>query len=382
VLQGFIKKYVQCYSCGNPETVVKVKKENISLKCKACGAISEVDARLKLNTFIIKNPPENKLSKAEKKVKKAEAERMAGLTEEAAEGMMKVKKDKDKSKKSSSKKKKDGEGDGSLEPAGSAENGEGDDEEEDEEEEVVWQTDTSEAAMKARAAEQLSAATAALVTQGNVEAEREAARRREEKRLAQEAEDRRRAEEAEEAERLAKEAAKKLVVEEPADWEALAAELASLMQQGAAPEKVQMAMAAATLCGGAAGRLRALYGAILGGASPGDKLDILVNAHTRYLAPHSRDASGQLFQLVALEHLLAAQLPARAREVPAVLKTLYDEDLVDEKIFVAWFNKSTAAGALGVGAEEAAAVRAAAKRFVDWLEEAEEDSDEDDSDEE
>jgi ribosomal protein S27E len=65
--QGFIKKYVQCYSCGNPETVVKVRKENISLKCKACGAVSDVDARHKLNTYILKNPPEEKVSKAEKK---------------------------------------------------------------------------------------------------------------------------------------------------------------------------------------------------------------------------------------------------------------------------------------------------------------------------
>ncbi len=58
---------MQCYSCGNPETVVKLKKENISLKCKACGAVSEVDARLRLNGYIVKNPPEVKLSKAEKK---------------------------------------------------------------------------------------------------------------------------------------------------------------------------------------------------------------------------------------------------------------------------------------------------------------------------
>lgn len=34
---------------------------------QACGYVSEVDSRLKLNTFILKNPPENKLSKAEKK---------------------------------------------------------------------------------------------------------------------------------------------------------------------------------------------------------------------------------------------------------------------------------------------------------------------------
>ncbi len=67
LLEGFIKKYVQCYSCGNPETVIKIKKDFILLKCKACGHISDVDMRHKLNTFILKNPPENKMSKEEKK---------------------------------------------------------------------------------------------------------------------------------------------------------------------------------------------------------------------------------------------------------------------------------------------------------------------------
>jgi len=33
-LEGFIKKYVQCYSCGNPETTMRVKKEDLMLKCK------------------------------------------------------------------------------------------------------------------------------------------------------------------------------------------------------------------------------------------------------------------------------------------------------------------------------------------------------------
>lgn len=64
--------------------------------------------------------------------------------------------------------------------------------------------------MKRRAAEQLSAATAALVTQGNIEAEREAARLKAE----QEAEAARLA--AEEAERLAAETAEKLALEQAA----------------------------------------------------------------------------------------------------------------------------------------------------------------------
>ena len=75
-MEGFIKKYVQCYSCGNPETVVRLKRDLVSLKCKACGAVSDVDARHKLNTYIINHPPEEVLSKAEKKLKKLEAERL------------------------------------------------------------------------------------------------------------------------------------------------------------------------------------------------------------------------------------------------------------------------------------------------------------------
>ena len=46
---------------------VKITRGNIVLKCKACGFVSDVDARHKLNTFILKNPPEDKMSKAEKK---------------------------------------------------------------------------------------------------------------------------------------------------------------------------------------------------------------------------------------------------------------------------------------------------------------------------
>ena len=51
---------------------------------------------------------------------------------------------------------------------------------------VVWQTDTSAEAAKARAEEQLSAAMSSMVTVGNMEAEEAEARKREEKRKAKE----------------------------------------------------------------------------------------------------------------------------------------------------------------------------------------------------
>ncbi|XP_002965983.2 probable eukaryotic translation initiation factor 5-1 [Selaginella moellendorffii] len=42
LLDRFIEKYVQCYKCGNPETDILLDKM-ISLKCAACGHLSDVD---------------------------------------------------------------------------------------------------------------------------------------------------------------------------------------------------------------------------------------------------------------------------------------------------------------------------------------------------
>jgi len=61
MLDGFIKKFVLCEQCDNPETVLKVKKNMIGASCKACGHIFTLDMRHKLTTFIVKNPPEKEI---------------------------------------------------------------------------------------------------------------------------------------------------------------------------------------------------------------------------------------------------------------------------------------------------------------------------------
>nr|CAG4641677.1 EOG090X05QT [Eurycercus lamellatus] len=60
MLDIFIKKFVLCPGCDNPETVLTVytKKQTISQSCKACGYSGQLDMRHKLTTFILKNPPE------------------------------------------------------------------------------------------------------------------------------------------------------------------------------------------------------------------------------------------------------------------------------------------------------------------------------------
>jgi translation initiation factor 5 len=346
------------------------------LKCKACGFVSEVDARLRLCSFIVKNPPENKLSKAEKKVKKAEKERMKGLDDSGADiapgsGEKKEKKEK-KDKKKKDKKKKKGE-EGADEENGDDDNDDNDDDDEEEDEEdeddVVWMTDTSEEAMKKRAAEQLSKATAALVTQGNVEAEREAAKKREEKRLAEEAAAAKA--KAEEEARLAAEAAA-LKLSDPA------AALRAMLENGAKPGEV--ASEIKSIEGGPAARMKVLYTALFGSVPDSERVSSVLEDKEAYLTPHAGDPAGQLAQLVAMEHLLGVTLEGRAREAPLVLKALYDADLAEEDLIVAWFNKVDAGAVLGVPSEAAKAVRNAAKPFVEWLEE--ESDDEDDSEEE
>lgn len=59
LLDGFIRKFVLCPECDNPETelIVSTKRNTISQGCKACGYHGVLDFNHKLNTFILKNPP-------------------------------------------------------------------------------------------------------------------------------------------------------------------------------------------------------------------------------------------------------------------------------------------------------------------------------------
>ncbi|EZA47159.1 hypothetical protein DMN91_000848 [Ooceraea biroi] len=59
LLDGFIRKYVLCPACDNPETelMVSSKRGTISQGCKACGHHGLLESNHKLNTYILKNPP-------------------------------------------------------------------------------------------------------------------------------------------------------------------------------------------------------------------------------------------------------------------------------------------------------------------------------------
>eukprot|EP00128_Syssomonas_multiformis_P002929 Colp12_sorted_trinity150504_noHs@2595 len=90
LLDGFIKKFVLCQQCENPETTLRIDKQNnIFEKCAACGHKAMVDMTHKLTAFILKNPPEGSTSsksgpketKKEKKEKKNKKEEEAPTAE-------------------------------------------------------------------------------------------------------------------------------------------------------------------------------------------------------------------------------------------------------------------------------------------------------------
>ncbi|XP_033242147.1 eukaryotic translation initiation factor 5 [Drosophila miranda] len=59
LLDGFIRKFVLCPECDNPETnlTVSARNQTISQSCKACGFHGLLKVNHKVNTFIVKNPP-------------------------------------------------------------------------------------------------------------------------------------------------------------------------------------------------------------------------------------------------------------------------------------------------------------------------------------
>lgn len=86
-LDGFINKFVLCKKCKNPETDVIIKDGHIVLDCKACGQRSEVDLRLKLSGFILKNQPKKgKKDKSEKKAARKARQNASASNEDKENG--------------------------------------------------------------------------------------------------------------------------------------------------------------------------------------------------------------------------------------------------------------------------------------------------------
>jgi len=83
LLDSFIEKYVLCPKCKLPETDLTVKRGSIFATCNACGDSSQLDAKHRVDTYIIKNPPKEK-DRVKVKAKKTVQKREDELAQKAA----------------------------------------------------------------------------------------------------------------------------------------------------------------------------------------------------------------------------------------------------------------------------------------------------------
>lgn len=358
LLENFIKKFVQCYGCGNPETEVLItKSQMINLKCAACGFISEVDMRDKLTTFIIKNPPESKKgSKDKKAMRRAEKERLKE-GEAADEELKKLKKEAAKKKalsgsskeagsKASSKKKSQN-SDEDHSPAGSQK----DEHEEaaDSDDDVEWQTDTSAVAAQQTIQEQLNAVTASMVMLSANEEKKKSGKSspgREGKSKATNGETN--------------------GVKAAADKDELFISIKEYVNRGSSAAQLKSFLE--SLSGSRQELVNAYFEALFDGVSKGFSKEVLKKK--TYIAAVIQDEDSQRHLLHAIETFCGKASPEAVKEVALVLKALYDDDVLEEESIVGWYEKGAAGGT------KTSPIWKNVKPFVEWLQSAESETEE------
>ncbi|XP_031094471.1 eukaryotic translation initiation factor 5-like [Ipomoea triloba] len=357
LLENFIKKYVQCYGCGNPETeVIITKSQMIQLKCAACGFVSDVDMRDKLTSFILKNPPEAKKSSKDKKaMRRAEKERLKE-GEAADEEMKKLKKEtkkkvssKDAAVKTSSKKKPSGlDGDHASPPRNHVNEEQEDDDNDDDD--VMWQTDTSMEAARQRIQEQLNAVTADMVMLSTDDTEKPKTKK------------------GHGSPKAASPPSEEHSNEKDglSSHERLVEELKNNLKKGITAS--QFLSVLGVLAGTPQEVMIALYESLLDGVDKG-YAKAIVKKKGYLVAALSQSEGSQLFLLKGIEDFCGKSNPAAVKEIALVLKALYDADILEEEYIVKWYNE-------GLKGNKDSPVWKNAKPFIEWLQSAESESEE------
>jgi len=364
LLEVFIKKYVQCYGCGNPETEILISKtQMISLKCAACGHISDVDMRDKLTTFILKNPPEQKKGGKDKKaMRRAEKERLkAG--EAIDEENKKVKKEsKKKGHEVVSKvsKKKTGSDEDRSPPGSHVDENEDDDE-------VQWETNTSLEAAQQRIREQLTSATSEMVMLDTLE-EPKPTKKSSGKNEKVEVDKKSKAENGDEvAEKPMEKDVEETVLSKLntiSIHDELLVAFKERLKNGDTPKQLQNYMQSSD--GSPQEIMNAYFEALFEGVGKGFSKE--VSSKKDYLSGVVQDENSQSMLLGAIEAFCNHARAEAVKEVALVLKTLYDEDILEEDIIFQWYDKGSTGNASQIWKN--------VKPFVEWLKSAEAESDE------
>ncbi|KAJ9618331.1 eukaryotic translation initiation factor 5 [Taxawa tesnikishii (nom. ined.)] len=333
------QKFVLCGSCKNPETVVNIKDGLIILDCKACGQRTNVDLRHKLSSFILKNAP--KKGKKDKSTKKAdrkarkEAERNGTLDDDANGNGHASPGD------SNSDHGADENGDVEQEAGSDDEltrriNAEAKELDEPEgEKEVQWTVDMSEAAIKARAKDLPDDLKRALVIEGE--------------------------DEDGEGEGNAYDALGKWIESEASENGGVTS-----------VSDVDIYMKAKELH--IESKHRTL--AVLAQTIFDDNIVKQVEARAGMLKKMITSERHEKAFLGGTERFVGTDKPALIPQVSAILLQYYQNDLVSEEVLKAWGSK---ASKKYVDIATSKKVRKSAEKFIEWLENAESDEEESDS---
>ncbi|GAB2271969.1 hypothetical protein Dimus_006799 [Dionaea muscipula] len=370
LLENFIKKYVQCYGCGNPETEILItKNQMITLKCAACGFVSDVDMRDKLTSFIIKNPPEQKKGSKKEKLRKAEKERLKE-GEVADEERKKLKKEaarkkptKDGPSKGTTAKKKTHGSDEEHSPSGSQsdENEPAAVEDKDEDDDIQWQTDTSLEAARQRIQEQLSAVTSEMVMLSTSEEKPiPSGNKSTEVKLTKKSP----GPEPELSSDLT-ESINGTISADP--HQTLVGEIKEFLKRG--PSASQLKSYLGSLSEGTQEVMNALFEALFDGVGKGFAKEVAEK--NNYVAVAMQQGEGsQLSILRGIESFCGKARPDAVKEVALVLKALYDADLLEEEFIVQWYQQGL------IGDNKSSSIWKNMKPFVEWLQSAESESEE------
>lgn len=314
LLDGFIRKFVLCPQCDNPETVLSVqaKKGIISQGCKACGYHGTLDFNHKLNTYILKNPPTTN-----------PATQGSSLTEG----------------KRSKRTKKNGENGENGENRSSDNDNEGDPNVEAPEvaddDEPEWKVDCSEEAVRARLQDLTDGAKGMTISDDLEKTEKER-------------------------------------MDIFYNFVKQRRDAGTLLQPTAPREILTQAEHL---------EIKTKAPLVLAELLLSDKIHVEIKKfRVLFLRFTHEDLKAQKYFIGGIEQIIALHKDLLLPKVPAILKILYDADILEEKALLDWDSKISKKYVSRDLSEE---IHAKAQPFINWLKEAEEeesDSEEEDDD--
>jgi hypothetical protein len=104
-----------------------------------------------------------------------------------------------------------------------------------------------------------------------------------------------------------------------------------------------------------------------------------ITTHLSLLKIYAKGAIQQRQLIAAVEWFCGYYKPALVKFFPALLKQLFDEEVVEEEVFLGWYqdNLNNGYSIPLVDDETLETLKATARPFYDWLQEAEEEDDSD-----